>query len=95
MFVQGWASASCGLWIAPIIGAALAGVAYRWLIGDKQRLTTAAAADTGATRCRWMACRLTEAFRKFGSREPRPLHLQSLGFYGLEPDRCCGVVARV
>jgi len=35
VFVQGWALSQLWLfWIAPIIGAALAGVAYRWLGGD-------------------------------------------------------------
>ena len=37
VFVQGWALSQLWLfWIAPIIGAALAGVTYRWLGGDNR-----------------------------------------------------------
>jgi aquaporin Z len=36
LFVGGWAMAQLWLfWLAPIVGAALAGVAYRWL-GDEK-----------------------------------------------------------
>jgi aquaporin Z len=36
VFVGGWALAQLWMfWVAPLIGAALAGVAYRWLGGEK------------------------------------------------------------
>jgi len=36
LIVGGWALAQLWLfWVAPLIGAALAGVAYRWLGGEK------------------------------------------------------------
>jgi aquaporin Z len=35
IFVGGWAVSQLWLfWVAPIVGALLAGLAYRWLIGD-------------------------------------------------------------
>ena len=37
LFVGGWALSQLWLfWVAPIVGAALAGVSYRWLGGDEQ-----------------------------------------------------------
>jgi len=36
LFVGGWALAQLWMfWVAPLIGAALAGFAYRWLGGEK------------------------------------------------------------
>ena len=36
VFVGGWALAQLWMfWVAPLIGAALAGLAYRWLGGEK------------------------------------------------------------
>jgi aquaporin Z len=38
LFVGGWAVSQLWLfWVAPLLGAALAGVTYRWLGGDGQR----------------------------------------------------------
>src|SRR4029077_3791911 len=44
LIVGGWALAQLWLfWVAPLIGAALAGVAYRWLGGEKRAAAAASA----------------------------------------------------
>jgi aquaporin Z len=49
LFVGGWALAQLWLfWVAPLVGAALAGLAYRWL-GGRDQVTRAPAAAPRAT----------------------------------------------